>query len=227
MIVVQRSQSCQSTTMSQCQFILSSPLEPSPDHDHDDIQEFWWDDHVTEFPAAYYALITPAEYEELFIDDDDASEEMTEEFIDVQDMSEEFIDVLEIPKKFAATCTTANYTFTTDEEADTMDEEDNATDADTYTTEVADRKSTIARMFHARRTYRAPRRYAATDHTYLAVHPLDSTSSRSVAEREIYTIGPEHYKIVRDVQNILHDYKREDVEEERQTTNSKFSCVKK
>ena len=203
MIVVQRSQSCQSTTMSQCQFILSSPLEPSPDHDHDDIQEFWWDDHVTEFPAAYYALITPAEYEELFI------------------------DVLEIPKKFAATCTTANYTFTTDEEADTMDEEDNATDADTSITEVANRKSTIARMFHARRTYRTPRSYAATDHTYLAVHPLDSTSSRSVAEREIYTIGPEHYKIVRDVQKILHDYMREDVEEERQTPNSKFSCVKK
>ena len=45
------------------------------DHDHsddtdNDIQQFWWDDLVTEFPANYYTLLTPEEYNELFNDDE-------------------------------------------------------------------------------------------------------------------------------------------------------------
>ena len=44
--------------------------DPSPDHDHD-IQEFWWDDHVCQFPAQFYTLLSPTDYQELFLDDDD------------------------------------------------------------------------------------------------------------------------------------------------------------
>ena len=46
---------------------------PDPDHDHsddDDIQQYWWDDHVTTFPALFYTLLSPTDYNELFGDED-------------------------------------------------------------------------------------------------------------------------------------------------------------
>ena len=43
-----------------------------PDHDNEDndIQQFWWDDYVGQFPSEFYSLLSPEEYEELFFGDD-------------------------------------------------------------------------------------------------------------------------------------------------------------
>ena len=61
----------QSMSMSQCQ----STILPEPDHDHsddydDDIQPYWWDDCIQKFPYNYYTLLSPADHDELFGDDD-------------------------------------------------------------------------------------------------------------------------------------------------------------
>ena len=78
----------------------SKSFLPDPDHDDDESEDdqMWWDDHVTIFPTNYYILLSPADYEELF--GDDANEEISEEFIDVQEISEEFIDVQEMSEEF-------------------------------------------------------------------------------------------------------------------------------
>ena len=77
------------------QSILSSLSIPDPDHDHcdhnndaqcddddDDIQQYWWDDHVTQFPAQFYTLLSPTDYDELFCDKEDMYEFAIEEMHD-------------------------------------------------------------------------------------------------------------------------------------------------
>ena len=64
-------------------------------------------------------------------------------------------------------------------------------------------------------------RSTADREIYLAVDPLNFTSC--IMDPTI--TGPEQYKIARDVQRILHDYKffykKEDVKEKRLTPNSR------
>ena len=74
-----------SSEMSRCQFLSTSSLELSPDHDHcddydDDIQEFWWDEQVCQFPAQFYTLLSPTDYEELFGNDDEEQCETEEQY---------------------------------------------------------------------------------------------------------------------------------------------------
>ena len=52
----------------------SQSVLPHPDHDHSDdtdIQQYWRDDHVTQFPAHYYAFLLPSDLDELFGDEED------------------------------------------------------------------------------------------------------------------------------------------------------------
>ena len=56
---------------------------PDPDHDHcdhnddendDDIQQYWWIDYMTTFPAQFYTLLSPTNYSELFGEDEEAED---------------------------------------------------------------------------------------------------------------------------------------------------------
>ena len=72
--------------MSAVRTIMSNlSILPDPDHDHsddDDIQQYWWDDHVTQFPAQFYTLLSPTDYDELFCDKEDMYEFAIEEMHD-------------------------------------------------------------------------------------------------------------------------------------------------
>ena len=143
MIAVQRSHFSQSSDMSQCQLIStpSSSFQPDPDHDNDDDIQFWWDEHVSEFPAQFYSLLSPTDYQELFFDDDDYD------------------------------YATDEYASDTDEYAYTMEQRDTMITTATCVKDVAKRKFTViqkfstVRMLNAYRKYRGPRISAATDHT--------------------------------------------------------------
>ena len=73
MIAVQRSpiMSSLSSPDNLYQSLLSDPDHDLCNDNDDDIQQLWWDDHVSQFPAQYYSLLSPTDYEELFDDDYD------------------------------------------------------------------------------------------------------------------------------------------------------------
>ena len=105
-------------------------LPPEPSLDHDDTN-FWWDDLVCEFPAQFYTLLSPTDYDELFSDHeedefimevsqeyinntelsqvqeyiDNAKLSQVQEYVDNAELSQEYSDVDEMPKEF----TIANY----------------------------------------------------------------------------------------------------------------------
>ena len=93
-------------------------LPPEPSLDHDDTN-FWWDDLVCEFPAQFYTLLSPTDYDELFSDheEDEFIMEVSQEYINNTklshgqeyiknaELSQEYSDVDKMPKEF----TPANY----------------------------------------------------------------------------------------------------------------------
>ena len=105
-------------------------LPPEPSLDHDDTN-FWWDDLVCEFPAQFYTLLSPTDYDELFSDHeedefimevsqeyinntelsqvqeyiDNAKLSQVQEYVDNAELSQEYSYVDEMPKEF----TIANY----------------------------------------------------------------------------------------------------------------------
>ena len=71
MFAFERSPILSSFSSQQCQ---SQSTLPDLDHDlcndtDDDDEQLWWDDYVSVFPAQYYTLLTPEDYDVLFNED--------------------------------------------------------------------------------------------------------------------------------------------------------------
>ena len=64
------------------------------DDDNEDIQ-FWWDDYVTEFPAAYYTLTTPEDFNNLFSDDEEDKYKQVTKDKDEYNTTTEYVAVTE------------------------------------------------------------------------------------------------------------------------------------
>jgi len=91
--------------------------DPSPDHDHD-IQEFWWDDYVCQFPAQFYTLLSPTDYHELFSDEEEfytmdeigyATDEIADPTDEFTDPTDEFTTTTFVTDVAKRKCAARNY----------------------------------------------------------------------------------------------------------------------